>query len=148
MTGDEEQQVHAADLCRRLLVGVTLFVLGAMRGAPGLATEASDLRTLEATRQRPLFSPTRRPPPPSVVDEAEAPPAPPVKPPPDIKVSGIILGSERSVAIVRLGQNAASLHVSLGSQVDGWTVSAIEARRIELRLGSRSLTAVLPDPGH
>lgn len=130
----------------RLLASVIL--LSTLQFAPGRATEASDLRELEATRQRPLFSPTRRPPPPPApVNETVVPVAPSVKPPPDIKVSGIILGDDRSVAIVRLGQDPNSVHLWVGSQVDGWTVEAIEARRILLRLGSRSLTADLPDPG-
>lgn len=133
----------------RLIACIAIAGLGMASQTRGRAAETPAFRSLQATRERPLFSPTRRPPPPSAADEPVAgTPEPMTAPPPSIKVSGIIVGSDRRIAIVTVGQTGSALHVSVGSDIAGWKVSAIEARRIELRHEARSMIVVLPEAGH
>ena len=103
----------------------------------------------EATRSRPLFSPTRRPPPPPPVVATKPSPVlvPPPAPPPDLTVSGIIVGGGTGAAIVRRATDAAASRITLGSQVDGWTVAEILPRSIVLRRDDRSVTLELHAAG-
>ena len=131
-------------------VAVFVFALSIMdcHADESAVTEPSGLDALAATRQRPLFSPTRRPPPPPVEAQSAEPmaaPAPSI-PPPSLEIRGIIVGTDISVAIVRRSQDAKEIHLSVGSQIEGWTVSDIGPRAIILRLEDRSVTISLPDP--
>ena len=100
----------------------------------------------EATRARPLFSPTRRPLPPAI-----APPslvvAPVVQanaPPPPVSLSGVILGPGTSVALLTRPGSAEATRVALGARIDGWRVSEIRPRAVVLTLDDRSVTVTLP----
>ena len=81
---------------------------------------------------RPLFSPGRRP-----ADQPEAAAAPNGDAPPDLLVTGIVMAGPDSVAILesaRPGPQAEpALVVRVGDKVaDGWTVEAIEPRKVVL----------------
>ena len=100
---------------------------------------------------RPLFSPTRRPPPPPAAPLAfVAPPAVVIAAPavmaPDLAVSGVIVGTNTRVAIVKRPSDAAFTRLMLGSTIDGWTVSNIEPRAVVLKRDDRSVTIGMPDP--
>ena len=92
---------------------------------------------LSATRDRPLFSPTRRPPAP--VPIVAAPPPPP-SPPPDLALLGIVMDGEEARAVVRAGPAAKILRVGIGDDIDGWKVGQIEARQLVLLLDGRTAT--------
>jgi general secretion pathway protein N len=102
--------------------------------------QAQSLDGLSATRDRPLFSPDRRPPapppPPPPAPEA-APPAPP-----DVTLLGIVVDRERARAIVRSG-TAKIERVQIGDDISGWKVSQIEGRRLLLSLDDRLATFTL-----
>ena len=137
-------------LLRTVAVALVACVPGLLAGAT-LAVAAAgepDLNSLEATRNRPLFSPTRRPPPlPSHPAPVAIEPVVPPPPPPRLQLSGVIIGSGKRVAIVvRLG-DAKTLSVEIGSQIDGWTVAAILPRGITLRRDARDFMVELPEPG-
>jgi type II secretory pathway component PulC len=103
---------------------------------------AQSLDRLSATRERPLFSPDRRPPPPPpapIVREAEPPPPPP---PPKISLYGIVLDSNEAYAIVR-ADAAKIARVRIGDDVSGWKVSQIAPRRLVLSLDGRHATFTL-----
>ena len=133
--------------------GVLAAVLcaGVLPGSATRAAEGDRPASYEATRSRPLFSPTRRPPPPP-------PPAPAfVAPPvvvmapapvmaPDLAVSGVIVGTGTRIAIVKRPSDAVFTRLTPGSKIDGWTVSAIEPRAVVLKRDDRSVTIGLPDP--
>jgi general secretion pathway protein N len=127
-----------------------LLLVEALSWAPGLGREARaadgrDLAHLEATRLRPLFSPTRRPPPVVAVVAAPAPLAPAAvpAPPPAVQLTGVIIGDKR-MAIVRRAADPRPINIEVGSTIDGWTVSAISSREIELRQERRVVTIALP----
>ena len=112
------------------------------------------LQALSATRERPLFAPTRRPPapPPPPPPEPEAPPpaevveAPPVEapppPPPEppaVTLFGVVAEAEGARAIVR-GPANENLRLRVGDKIGDWAVTRIEPRRLVLSLGDRSET--------
>ena len=98
------------------------------------------LERLSATRDRPLFAPSRRPtaPPPQVVDAPPLPP-PPV-PPPTLVVLGIVADGNGTQAIVRSGASDKILRARLGDDVEGWKVTQIDSRSLVLSHDERSVT--------
>jgi len=93
---------------------------------------APELSALTETVERPLFSPTRRgpqPPPPMV--EAAAPPPPPAAPP-ALKVQGVILAGDRTVALLRRDDTGEMLTAHPGDDVSGWHVERIEPGLVTL----------------
>jgi hypothetical protein len=108
--------------------------------APSSPLAAEPLDRLSATRERPLFSPTRRPPPPppTVVSAPDPPPPPP--PPPTVALFGVVVDGDEVHAIVRTGPAAPVKHVRIGDDIDGWKVAQIEERRLVLVLDDRVAT--------
>ena len=107
-------------------------------GAPPVSPLAAQpLERISNTRDRPLFSPTRRPPalPPVV---AVAPPPPP--PPPDVSLLGVVMDGEDARAVVRTGPAAKTQRVGIGDDIGGWKVGQIEARQLVLLLDGRTAT--------
>jgi hypothetical protein len=113
----------------------------AASGSTTASTPASPLARLSldrfsATRERPLFSPTRRPapPPPPVTVIPKQPPAPP-----SLTLLGVIMDAEEARAIVQIANEVRRLR--MGEDVGGWKVTQIESRKLVLSLdSSRSAT--------
>jgi hypothetical protein len=97
---------------------------------------AQPLDRFSATRDRPLFSPTRHPPAVAVV----APPPPPRPPPPNVALLGVVMDGEQAQAVVRAGPTAKVLRVSVGDDIGGWKVGQIEAKKLVLLLNGRMAT--------
>lgn len=117
---------------------------GAPPEAPAGEALANPLATwsldrLSATRERPLFAPTRRPPPPPpaapVVQQTEVPPAPP----PSLILLGIVTEADGARAIVRTQASDKVVRARLGDEIGGWTVTQIEARRLVLSHDDRTV---------
>ena len=137
-----------------VIVLAALFGLSSAHGdeakGPGGASGAAlqnplaihSLAELTATRERPLFSPTRRPPPPLAVADAE--PAPPA-PPPDVQFSGVVMDTKGALAIIRPDASGPAKSVRVGDIVSGWKVGQIERRQLTLLLDGRSATFTLFD---
>jgi hypothetical protein len=104
--------------------------------------QGQSLDRLTATRNRPLFSPNRRPalPPPPQVERTPEPPAPP--PPPSVILFGIVIDEEGARAIVRSEAEKID-RVKIGNTIGEWTVSQIEARQLVLSLDDRLVTFTL-----
>ena len=111
------------------------------------------LRTLSATRERPLFSPSRRPPIPVVASAPEpAPPAPssvakPEAPdaPPLILV-GTVVSAQRRVAILFNRTTEKVTQVREGDEESGWRVRLVSRRSAVMEKDERSVTLDLPNP--
>jgi type II secretory pathway component PulC len=101
------------------------------------------LERLSATRERPLFSPTRRPPPPPppVVHAPEPPPPPP--PPPDVALLGIVMDGDEARAVIRTSPAAKVMRVGIGDDIGGWTVRQIEEQHLVLSLDDRIETVTM-----
>ncbi len=99
---------------------------------------------LSATLERPLFAPSRRAPsreaPPPIL-ATESPPPP--EPPPSVTLLGIVKNDTETRAVLRAGSADKVLHLGLGDAVGGWTITAIEQRRLTLSLNDRTATVAL-----
>jgi hypothetical protein len=107
------------------------------------------LGSLTATRERPLFSPSRRPPPPVVVAKAPPPPPPPPKPAepekPQLSLVGTVLGEnwERIGLFVNPADRNA-VRLRLGEDHKGWVLRAVRPRQVVLVKGQQSAVLELP----
>jgi hypothetical protein len=104
---------------------------------------AQPLDRLSATRERPLFSPTRRPPPPPPPVVAAPEPPPPPSPPPDVALFGIVMDGDEVRAVVRAGPAAKIMNVRVGDDIGGWKVAQIDGRRLILSLDDRIATFMM-----
>ena len=106
-----------------------------------LAAQPLDL--LSDTRDRPLFSPSRRPPPPPPppVVEPVAPPAP--VPPPDVVLLGVVTDENGPRVVVRSGSSDKVIRARLGEEIEGWQVAQIESRRLVLSHDIRCVSFAL-----
>lgn len=107
------------------------------------------LTALTATRDRPLFSASRRPP---VVALPAAPPpkqealAPPPPERPLLTLIGTIVSRGASLAMLQ-GSNAEAIsRLRLGQENDGWRVRGIGLRSIVVEKGEQSVELALPRP--
>ena len=106
---------------------------------------AQPLPRLSATRERPLFSPSRRPPaapPPTVVVRAEPTPPPPA---PSLTLFGVVADQDGAHAVVRTASADRTVRVRIGDEIEGWKVEKIESRRLVLSLDGRSAVFTLFD---
>ncbi len=105
------------------------------------------MSSLTATRERPLFSPSRRPPspPPEPMPVAEAPPPPPAEPEqPLFTLVGTATGETDNVAVV-MDQNTRNLvRVKVGETVSGWQLRSIDQRAMTVEKNDRRVTLTLP----
>jgi general secretion pathway protein N len=113
---------------------------------------AIPLATLSTTRERPIFSPSRRPPPPVVAPVAiENPPPPPPKPPrverPELSLVGTIAGDEESFGIFVDQTTKAPLRLKIGEAYQGWKLLAVQSREVTLGREQQTTILSLPPPG-
>ncbi|WP_395666330.1 hypothetical protein [Methylocella sp.] len=132
-----------------------LFALAAAAFAPCGAARADavnplaalSLDALGATRERPLFSPSRRPPAPAIVaaaPEEPPPPPPPAEPEtPRVKLIGVVHGAGAEIGLfVDDGGKTLRLRVGQTSD-DGWTLRSVDARAASLEKQERVVNAEL-----
>lgn len=123
------------------------------RGPSGNPLWGIPLRVLTATRERPLFSPSRRPPAPPVVAAPAAAPRPVAapKPPeperPPLTIVGTIVGDSESMAVfVEEGSNNV-IRIRAGQDHDGWVLRSVHGREAFFEKDERKATLALPAPG-
>jgi hypothetical protein len=133
-----------------LRVTTTLRALLLAPGAAAVAQESTPLANplaqipladFAATRERPLFAPTRRPPPPAM--RREAPPAPPPEPP-TLRLLGVVRDGKGARALTRSGGEKIRV-LRLGDEANGWRVVDITPRRILFARDARTSAATLFD---
>lgn len=117
--------------------------------AKGNPLWAIPLRMLSATRERPLFSPSRRPPAPVVAAAPVAPPAAPAIMPgaperPPMILVGTIVGENEKVAIFFNPATRAVTRVREGDQESGWLVRSVGQRAIVVEKDNQIVTLDLP----
>jgi general secretion pathway protein N len=139
MTGQSRRRAIAPGIV--MLVAVAAATQVATQPAPAVnPLSAQPFAALSATRERPLFVPTRRPPAPApvkVVNRNEGPAPPPAAP--NVVLLGIIdeNDGEGAHALVRLGAGKPQC-LRTGEEVAGWKVARIEGHRLILTLAERS----------
>lgn len=110
---------------------------------------AIPLATFSNTRERPIFSLSRRPPPPAVapITVVTAPPPKPARVErPQLSLVGTISGSEQSLGIFVEEPTKAALRLKIGEEYQGWRLRTVAAR--EATLEHDELIAVLSLPQH
>jgi hypothetical protein len=139
MTGHDGQSVM-----RFWLGGLVVLVTALIMPSDALRSDEMNLETLSATRTRPLFSSTRHPPPPPKERARPAPAATPSPQPPDVVLSAVVIGSDVRVAFLKRGKETRTFPVRSDSNVDGWTVTAIEPRHVVIENGAQRSTIGFP----
>jgi general secretion pathway protein N len=109
------------------------------------------ISALDATRERPIFSASRRPPMPPVVPQrvvAAPPPPKPAEPEhPPFTLFGTAIGKPKDVAVVLDRTTKTIVRVHVGEAVSGWILRAIESRTMTVEKNSQIVTVALPAPG-
>jgi hypothetical protein len=114
---------------------------------------AIPLATLSNTRERPIFSSSRRPPPPAVasVSVAKTPATQPPKPPtverPQLSLVGTIAGSDESFGIFVDQTTKTALRLKLGENYQGWKLRSVQGREVTLERDQQTTILSLPQPG-
>ena len=107
------------------------------------------MSSLSVTRERPLFSVSRRPPAPP---PAPAPPAhieapPPTEPAgPPFTLSGTAIGGSRDVAVIYDETTKSFVRLHAGESAAGWNLRAIDRRTVTLEKDGRIVVVSLPAP--
>ena len=111
------------------------------------------LRQLAVTRERPLFSPSRRPPPPPAPVVAPVAVRPPVKPPqperPTVALVGTIVGTSGTSRGIFVDTSSHDvLRLGVGEDYHGWVVRLIGLREATLvKTGEGAMVLEMPLPG-
>ena len=107
---------------------------------------AIPLQQLSVTRERPIFSPSRRPPAPVVaVAPRVQPPAPsPVVQRPQLSLVGTIVSDTQGFGIFLEDPDNKAVRLKTGEAHQGWTLLEVRPREIVLQKGDRTVTLSLP----
>jgi general secretion pathway protein N len=114
---------------------------------------AVPLRSLSVTRERPIFSPSRRPPPPAIVAAPQVAPAMPAPPKPAeaerpaLMLVGTIVGNSGGIGVFLDAASKNVVRLKTGQDHDGWVLRTVRGRDAIFAKGKRSATLSLPAPG-
>ena len=113
---------------------------------------ALPLKQLSITRDRPVFSPSRRPPPPAtptyVAPVAVRTPSKPAEPErPSITLLGTILGSTESIGIFFNPTTRDIVRLRVGEDHEGWALRSVKTREATLVKDRERVVLELPPPG-
>lgn len=95
-----------------------------------------DASSLTATRERPLFEPTRRPPAPAPPPRPEIVVATPpvIQPaPPQVRLIGVLSAGGTRMALVEDGATGEILRIRPGDGLSDWSLSIVDDRTIVFR---------------
>jgi general secretion pathway protein N len=106
------------------------------------------IETLHTTRERPIFSPSRRPPMPAAI---AAPPPPPLSPPPApdepaFDLLGTVAGSGVGYAVFLDKTTQEIVRLKTGEGQDGWILQSVKDREAVLTNDNRTAVMRLPSP--
>jgi general secretion pathway protein N len=111
---------------------------------------ALPISQLSMTRDRPIFSPSRRPPTPPGLPVIAKPvePAKPMQPetPPFILV-GTVAGEDSGIAVFVEQSGENSVRLRLNESHQGWTLQSIQGREVTLLKDHKSSVLALAPPG-
>ena len=113
---------------------------------------ALPLKQLSITRERPIFSLSRRPPPPAtptyVAPVAVRTPSKPAEPErPSITLLGTILGSTESIGIFFNPTTRDIVRLRVGEDHEGWALRSVKTREATLVKDRERVVLELPPPG-
>ena len=113
---------------------------------------AIPLTKLSGTRDRPIFSPSRRPPPPVLASEPAPvlPPPPPRRKEPEappLSLVGTIASDEESFGIFLDHATKQALRLKVGEDYQGWKLRTIHGRQVTMEKDAQVAVLTLPPPG-
>jgi len=115
---------------------------------------AIPLNALSATRNRPLFTPSRRPPAPVVANvprpaprPAPPPPPPPIPEHPNLTLVGTVAGENEGVAVFIEQGTRDTVRLRTGEGHSGWILQSVDRGAATLQKGVQTETLLLPKPG-
>jgi hypothetical protein len=110
---------------------------------------AIPLTQLSGTRDRPIFSPSRRPAPAVAAAEPVAVRPPPRKEiePPQLSLVGTIASDDESFGIFVDQSTKAALRLKVGEDYQGWKLSIIRGREVTMEKDQQAAVLTLPQPG-
>jgi hypothetical protein len=111
------------------------------------------IKQLSATRDRPIFSPSRRPPPPVIVDQPVVAAAPIVQKPrepdrPQLSLLGTIVNGDNGIGIFMDQTTKAPVRIRIGAAYEGWTLRLLQPGSVTLVKGPESAVLVFPKPAN
>jgi general secretion pathway protein N len=126
----------------------------ARRETPGPAIGsplwAIPLTSLSATRDRPIFSPSRRPPPAVVAGPriepkpAPRPPAPPEEP--RLRLLGTVVGGSQPIGVFLDDTTKDVVRLRMGEAHRGWDLRSVQGREVTLEKNRRAVIVAFPPP--
>jgi hypothetical protein len=112
---------------------------------------AIPLTQLSTTRDRPIFSPSRRPPPAAVAAESPIVKAPAVRKRepevPQLALVGTIASDKEGFGIFLDQSTKGALRLKIGEDFQGWKLRAIRGREVTMEKDQRAAVLTLPPPG-
>jgi general secretion pathway protein N len=128
--------------------------LAPMQGRPpsGNPLWAIPLTALSGTRQRPIFSSSRRPPPPAVALAPVVKPAPVAPKPkeperPKLTLVGTVAGGHERFGIFLDQSTKAALRLRMGDDYQGWRLRSVLGREATLEKDQETVILALPQSG-
>jgi len=111
---------------------------------------AVPLSSLTATRERPIFLPSRRAPAPAVAGTpvvVAPPPPPPAEPEqPALTLVGVIVGDTEGFAVFLDQASNSAVRLKTGQDHQGWVLRSVKGREATLEKNKRRATLTLPAP--
>jgi len=124
------------------------------RGPQQLANPlwAIPLKQLTLTRERPIFSPSRRPPPPAVANAPVVRPPPRPAPPPEpekpqLALVGTVASERDGIGIFVETATKNVVRLRTGEAHKGWILRVVQGREATLEKNSELSVLALPPPG-
>ncbi|HMA75381.1 MAG TPA: hypothetical protein VKP67_28425 [Xanthobacteraceae bacterium] len=121
---------------------------------PGNPLWVLPLKQLSTTRDRPIFSPSRRPPPPAtpsyVAPVSVRQPAKPVEPErPAVTLLGTVVGEvdQLGVGVFKESATGTVIKMRTGEDHQGWVLRSVKSREVTLTKDREKVTLELPAPG-
>jgi general secretion pathway protein N len=121
------------------------------RGTIGNPLWAIPIGSLTLTRDRPLFTPSRRPPapavvapPPAVQAKVAAPPAEPEHP--NLTLIGTVVGETEGIGVFLDRSTQGFVRLKTGEEHSGWILRSVKPREATLEKQSQTETLSLPSP--
>jgi hypothetical protein len=112
---------------------------------------ALPLERLSITRERPIFSPSRRPPTPAPTYVAPVAVRQPAKPPeperPAVSLIGTFIGTDVQIGVFLEKATQNVVRLRLGEEHQGWVLRLVKAREVILVKGVEQTLVLDPPPG-
>ncbi len=108
------------------------------------------IKLLSATRDRPIFSPSRRPPPPVVADQPIVAAVAAVKQReperPQLSLLGTIVSGDDGFGIFMDQTTKTPVRIRIGAEYQGWTLRLLQPGSVTLVKGRETVVLAFPEP--